>query len=98
MARSMPMFTETAARTIHRTKRRKETMYTVRRPECSEKTDHHWGQNARLRLVWRLDAVSLDEATLHALFERWPSCLLADFGLLRTYGRGYFHSEGILVS
>ena len=74
IARSMPMFLETAARTLHSTKRTKETMYTVRRPECSERADHQRGQNAmpilemervrsaRVRLVWRSAAVSCSEA------------------------------------
>lgn len=46
----------------------------MRRPKCSEKADHQRGQNAmpilerervksaKLRLVWRSDAVSCNEA------------------------------------
>ena len=51
----------------------------MRRPECSEKADHQSGQNAipiferervrsaRLRVVWRLDAVFCSEAMVHRL-------------------------------
>lgn len=74
MARSMPVFLEIAARTLHNTKKMKEMMYTVRRPECSEKADHQSAQHARpilerervrsarLMLVWRSDAVFCSEA------------------------------------
>ena len=69
-ARSMPML-EIAASTLHSTKRTKEMMYTVRRPECSEKADHQSGQNAmpilerervrpvKLRVVCRSDLVDI---------------------------------------
>ena len=79
MARSMPMFLAIAASTLHSTKRTNEMMYTVRRPECSEKADHQSGQNAmpilerervrsaKLRVVWRSDAVFCSEAVAAAL-------------------------------
>ena len=75
----MPMFLEIAASTLHSTKRTKEMMYTVRRPECSEMADHQSGQNAmpilerervrpvKLRVVCRSDAVFCSEAVAVAL-------------------------------
>ena len=54
----------------------------MRRPECSENADHHRGENAipileretvrsaRLRLVWRSDAVSFNVAMVYMLVKR----------------------------
>ena len=54
----------------------------MRRPEYSEKADHQRGQkamptleresvrSARLRLVWRLDAVSCNEAVVYQLISQ----------------------------